>query len=163
MGFLGAFNMFSCLVDRQKVSQMNRSVELSLLQLLRAGFLQSYLGNAAPHQLCRAHSRSAVLVGSLPLSCPEMALAARMGPAVGTSAPALTLGPRGWVHACGGTWDHSLHRMQADLALLLPLWSVAALVLPPLCADFPRRCGLATAPTSPCAAAGPHVSSEPVV
>lgn len=115
MGFLGALNVFPCLVNRQKVSQMNRSVELSLLQLLRAGFLQSYPGNAAPHQLCRAHSRSAVLVGSLPLSCPEPALAARMGSAVGTSAPSLTRGPRGrelgrrgWVHACGGTWDHSL-------------------------------------------------------
>lgn len=109
MGFLGAFNMFSCLVNRQKVSQTNMNVDLPLSQLLRTGFLQNYLKNAAPHQLCLAHSRSAVIGGSLPLSHLEPALAAGVGPAVGTSAPALTLGIRGrelglrgWVHAWGG-------------------------------------------------------------
>lgn len=35
-----------------------------------------------------------------------------------------------------GMWEHPLHKMQAGLALLLPLWSEPALVLPPRCADF---------------------------
>lgn len=58
-------------------------------------------------------------------------------------------------------WEHPLHKMQAGLALLLPLWSEPALVLPPRCADFGCGHGGCLQPAPPHASV--HLSNQQVV
>lgn len=60
-----------------------------------------------------------------------------------------------------GMREHPLHKMQAGPALLLPLWSEPAKVLPPRCADFGCGHGGCMLPAPPRASV--HLSNQQVV
>lgn len=99
------------------------------------------LGNAAP--CSPAWHTVGLQSGSLPVSCPQPASAARTGPAVGVPAPVLKLRTRGPVHALGDMGPPSPQRTQATslsgwlssfcLHLCrLPVWLWLAAAPPPL-------------------------------